>query len=349
MKGILVLLLCLLMLPGSSQDLTGTWEGSGGTGAPFLRLVIKKCGNKYFGFTYDRTEDTWCRANFQGSFDASTKVLSGRGVSFISNSYNHVLSRYSLVYNHKNGEATLRSKPGVDIPDFVPERLRGYFYSIDEEDAIFLQRVSRMVETTPFMKDMCALYQKPPSKPVQKPVVKARPQPQPKATTPKPAPKPTPPPVVVVPPAGNPVPEVQLPNEKPKPMAVPVPDVKLKRKNDLLHTIITDQPKLTLVVYDNGIEDGDSISIMHNNVTIAANRRITVAYQQFEILLDTMQTDHEITFIAHNLGSIPPNTATLEIIAGTKKYALTASTDLSKNAVIRIRYQPSAADGRKDE
>jgi len=43
---------------------------------------------------------------------------------------------------------------------------------------------------------------------------------------------------------------------------------------------------------------------------------------------------------AHNLGSIAPNTATIVVKAGDKRYELHSSASLTENAVLVLEYKP---------
>jgi hypothetical protein len=43
---------------------------------------------------------------------------------------------------------------------------------------------------------------------------------------------------------------------------------------------------------------------------------------------------------AHNLGSIPPNTATVVVKSGGKRYELRSSASLTENAVLMLDYKP---------
>ncbi|RYY91762.1 MAG: hypothetical protein EOO11_22245 [Chitinophagaceae bacterium] len=107
-----------------------------------------------------------------------------------------------------------------------------------------------------------------------------------------------------------------------------------------MEELVTDQAVIRVRVFDNGLPDGDTVSILHNNEVVAS--RILVAVKSFEFTVAVSEGDplHEITLIAHNVGSIPPNTASIIVEAGDERHRLTASTDLKRNAVIRIRYQP---------
>ncbi|HNA00676.1 MAG TPA: hypothetical protein PLN49_07430, partial [Ferruginibacter sp.] len=57
--------------------------------------------------------------------------------------------------------------------------------------------------------------------------------------------------------------------------------------------------------------------------------------------LDEKQERHEITMVAENLGSIPPNTALIVVYAGNKRYELFSSASLEENAVLVFEYKPN--------
>jgi hypothetical protein len=114
--------------------------------------------------------------------------------------------------------------------------------------------------------------------------------------------------------------------------------LKQQRRADLVQEIVTAERELRVRVFDNGLADGDTVSILHNQTIVADHLRVPVQAYVFTIKIDGTEV-HEITLIAHNVGSIPPNTATVIIEAGEERYRLTASTDLERNAVIRVHYK----------
>jgi hypothetical protein len=66
---------------------------------------------------------------------------------------------------------------------------------------------------------------------------------------------------------------------------------------------------------------------------------VTTTPYEIKIPMDSKNNRQEIILVAHNLGSIPPNTAMITIETPDKQYRLTASTDLSKNAMIIFQYK----------
>jgi|GEM_PF-2751852 len=350
MNRFVLLLLCLFSCCAvPAQDLSGTWEGKGEFGVPYVRLVLLRCGPGYIGYSYD-TDDIggFCQAHFAGNFDAAEGKLRGAGQGFIRRTGSHSLCVFNLNLRNLEGRDYLRGTL----------RIRGQEPSLfDAGDGVTLMRRSRQVDTTDWMRAELLICNPPPV--VRKPPAPARPPVAPAARSARPRTPPTPPrrpenkppvarrpvapaprrdtlstkqPATVPPAATRPVPA------RPAEPAAPPELLRLsrERRTETVQSIETAASELVLRVYDNGIEDGDTISILHNDRMVRRRMPVTVNPQEFTIPLEGGE-EHSITLIAHSLGSVPPNTASITIDTGGERYRLTASTDLSKNAVIRIR------------
>lgn len=77
--------------------------------------------------------------------------------------------------------------------------------------------------------------------------------------------------------------------------------------------------KITLAIWDDAEQDGDTVSIRVNN-RIVADRILVKRAPQF-ISVNLEPKGNVITITAENLGSIPPNTSILEIIDGQRRKA----------------------------
>lgn len=97
------------------------------------------------------------------------------------------------------------------------------------------------------------------------------------------------------------------------------------------------QDKMVLEIWDNAIQDGDSISIKLNNHWLATGFPVTTRVQRMEIRLQP--GENRLLFIADNMGSISPNTAAMRFIAGSKQVNHVVATSLKENAVLVINYQ----------
>ena len=93
---------------------------------------------------------------------------------------------------------------------------------------------------------------------------------------------------------------------------------------------------LVLAFYDNGVIDGDSISVYVNGQAIVSHTRLTATATKKTIYIGKQQ-DVQLLLVAENLGSLPPNTGLLVIRDGDNNYQLNFSADLQTNAAVTIR------------
>lgn len=110
-----------------------------------------------------------------------------------------------------------------------------------------------------------------------------------------------------------------------------------ERENVVAEEITVSSDSLKVDFYDNGEVDGDSISVFFNNNLLAFNRKISTRAIHFDLVLDSTKEVNELTMFADNLGLIPPNTALMLVTDGKKRYELRLSSNLEKNATIRIK------------
>jgi hypothetical protein len=93
-----------------------------------------------------------------------------------------------------------------------------------------------------------------------------------------------------------------------------------------------------LSFYDNGIVDGDTISVRFNGQEIISKTRLTAVAAKRSVLLRSADTDtYQLTLIAENLGTIPPNTGLLVVQDGRNRYEIHFSADLQNNAAVVFR------------
>jgi len=109
-----------------------------------------------------------------------------------------------------------------------------------------------------------------------------------------------------------------------------------RRENPVLKTIKVKEGPFTISVYDDKLVDGDSISLLINGEialmkVLLSKEPLTVNYT-----INRNNPRIELLFIAENLGTIPPNTGTLEIKSGNKIQQVFVKTNEEKNAKIII-------------
>lgn len=110
------------------------------------------------------------------------------------------------------------------------------------------------------------------------------------------------------------------------------------RSTKVLQTIDVVTDSLVLSFYDNGIVDGDTISVNFNGQTVISKTKLTAVAAKQSLLLRSADTDtYQLTLIAENLGSIPPNTGLLVVQDGNTKYDIHFTADLQNNAAVVFR------------
>ena len=116
----------------------------------------------------------------------------------------------------------------------------------------------------------------------------------------------------------------------------PTPERIKTRENPVVKNIEIAAGDVLIELYDNGIVDGDTVSIYHNNELIKSRAGISEKAVRVNITVDAGHPHHEIVMVADNLGSIPPNTSLMIITAkGFRKEVFISSTE-QKNAKVII-------------
>lgn len=106
-----------------------------------------------------------------------------------------------------------------------------------------------------------------------------------------------------------------------------------------IREIFVDTGKLKLDFYDNAEIDGDSVSVLVNGDVVVSHQRLGLKPISAEVQVSLEQPEQEVTMIAENLGTIPPNTALLIVTAGTKRYQLFLTSSEKKSAQVRFVYE----------
>lgn len=136
--------------------------------------------------------------------------------------------------------------------------------------------------------------------------------------------------------AGHPVKDSIRPS-----LLKPVNDKRItERQTSVLEKIHVQQADVTLELWDDAAEDGDSISIRMNGLEVVTG--FPVKRQRQQLKLSLQEGENKLIMLADNLGSIPPNTAVMRIVAGTLRKYVTIKTDLQQNNMLLIIYEPEA-------
>jgi hypothetical protein len=94
---------------------------------------------------------------------------------------------------------------------------------------------------------------------------------------------------------------------------------------------------LVLSLYDNGIVDGDTVSVFLNGETIISKQMLKTVATKKTIYISSQMDSVQLVLFAENLGTIPPNTGLLTVRDGDDIYQVRFSADLQKNASITFR------------
>jgi hypothetical protein len=335
LKRLFTILLFLIFLSKYScaQNITGTWEGDL-DGDEFLQINIIQVGDKICGYTwdyvYERKRD-YCKAYFTGSYDKKNDVWFLSGYSFMANSGGHVLMQLRLRDEIEDGDIILRgfcrTKPS-------------FFLGAGDPSAVKVKKVSNRPYIITDATKECVKSIEPPKKIKTPPVI-----------TPK----------KIIPPQKNPIenkkkdsvintPVIVKPRDSITKIIPPAKRIGLdtnrinktnERINKVISSIVVNDRKITLNVYDNGTIDGDSVTIFYNGRIIMSHKRLSDKPLLIDLTLDENTNLHSIVLFAENLGSIPPNTALIIFTTSSgKRYELLSSATLSQNAELIFEYKP---------
>jgi len=109
------------------------------------------------------------------------------------------------------------------------------------------------------------------------------------------------------------------------------------RPKNILQTIILDTDSVTIELYDDGLIDGDSVSVFINNSILLNKVGLTDKALKQTIRVPVSAEGILLTMFAENEGSIPPNTGLLIIRSGEAKHEIRFSSDTKKSAAIELR------------
>ena len=113
-------------------------------------------------------------------------------------------------------------------------------------------------------------------------------------------------------------------------------DYMTKRINKKPIDVFVSSDSVSIEIYDNGIHDNDSVSIIFNNRIIVDKQELKVRKPiSFKLKVDKNKKYNELVMVAENLGSEPPNTAVMFVTekSGRRQQVMLA-TDMTHNEVV---------------
>ncbi|TAD90948.1 MAG: hypothetical protein EAY75_04020 [Bacteroidetes bacterium] len=357
-------LLWLLALGGWAQPITGVWRGKLQTGGMLLQATYKlelklvKKGDSLIGTSYYYANaNNYYRYLVRGYFDDRENAVhwwddvlldsktSGGAIALgflkktpleASADFNcpgSGIMRLDGKAEAENGtdfELHLSKTEGSQFADEWDAVIDGYFYGM--ADPAIIDSVAAIAAGSKVA--VPTVGQEPPiAKAVPTP-----PKPQPTAAKP-PLPKP----------AASQVPQPARPEKPPPADTTPTITAKFSARQKLVATTIPiGADSVVLQFYDNAEVDGDSIALFLNGHLLFEHIRLTGQAYSITIAASQLtQEQNELTMVAENLGSIPPNTSFMVAYAGGKRFTANLESTAYSSAVIRLVRPASTASGQQ--
>jgi len=371
MRRLLLLLLAAAPLLARSQDLTGVWQGhfrpSGGKSSSFFNfderyrfeVQIAQHDKKFDGVTYSYLSSIFYgKAAAVGTVNPKTgKVLLQEGKLLeVRQQFGDIVCIMTCFLQY--------TKSGDE------EFLEGKYVSMNVKDStscdhgtVFLRRVATsdfyeepfLVEREKELKREELAKERPGIKDPPIPLRKTPPPHSDSArlatTSRKPATKPTaihhpaatpaaPPPLAraTMPERSTTKPALDSSSGLSHKFPTITPRVLLDRSNQLVRSLTVNTREVVLNIYDDGIIDGDTVSVYLDNKMVINHAMLTDRPLVLTLHLDEDNDYHELVMVADNEGTIPPNTSLMIVKAGDKEYKVNITSSLQKNATITFKY-----------
>lgn len=109
------------------------------------------------------------------------------------------------------------------------------------------------------------------------------------------------------------------------------------RENIVKNELHVKKRTIRIYVWDHGIIDHDTVSILVNDHPVISNELLTFKKKKAKVKLTDVES--RITLYAHNEGSVKPNTAAMLIKVGLRKYHYVLNSTLSESEELKIIYE----------
>jgi hypothetical protein len=116
------------------------------------------------------------------------------------------------------------------------------------------------------------------------------------------------------------------------------PRVLLDRSTTLVRSLTVHTKEVVLNIYDDGVIDGDTISVYLDNRQVINHAMLTDRPLIVTLHLDDNDDFHRLVLVADNEGTIPPNTSLMIVKAGDQEYKVNITSSLQMNASITFKY-----------
>ena len=109
------------------------------------------------------------------------------------------------------------------------------------------------------------------------------------------------------------------------------------RKRELAKSLIIQQDSIRVLLSDNGIVDGDSITLIYDGKIILTHHLLSAKAYEIKLPVSKDIQTHELIMYAENLGSIPPNTSLMIVYDGVKRHQVYIRASENSNAVVEFK------------
>jgi hypothetical protein len=117
---------------------------------------------------------------------------------------------------------------------------------------------------------------------------------------------------------------------------IPIEEKFITREKKFIKEIPVTGDSIELRFYDNAEIDGDSITLFLNDKLLFEHIRLTGNAWIVKLSVNDLKETNELTMVAENLGSIPPNTAYMVAIVNEKRYDAYLASSEGSSAMIRL-------------
>lgn len=317
----------------NSQDLSGKWVTDRTNGFYGELNLIYEGNGRYHGHTYDEQSGGYCSYNLRANYNERTKKFFGRNTSLIRRTPDHSSSNYDLRYErgpfYEYLIGTIQVQPiasqnpfslGLPPPPNPKTPIR-YYRAVDDPILAEEGNQEEEKESITFNDPLPIPEPSEIPEPEEEELVSVETTDSISDTEPLPYPEEEP--IVVI--------EDEKPEEYKEEKLKELREV---REDKVVATYaLGKKNKIKLKVRDYGEEDGDIVSIFLDDEIIVQNYEITRKARTFNIDVNPKES-HRLTFVANNLGTVAPNTCTVNISIGNKSFLRKLFTDEESNAVI---------------
>lgn len=112
--------------------------------------------------------------------------------------------------------------------------------------------------------------------------------------------------------------------------------VKKDRDIFIINTLEFMEDSVHVEVYDNGVVDGDEITLYVNKGVLFRNKVLSEKPLQFDLDGKVFST-YDLQFHANNLGTMAPNTGLIIISSATERKEVIFASDFSKTSSLRVK------------